>query len=252
MKNKVHLLMRAGLAAAMCLSLFMPVAQARLHGAAAHQKPPAQLKTNTWGAAQWWPESIDEGLDIEETMYIFSGPLLPRSWTDTIVIHHVGTPSGEVSSQTIHNAHIGNGWLGIGYHYVIHKDGTIERGRPLMTEGAHAYGHNSHTVGINLTGNFEWENPTDEQIESLIELLASLCRIFHLPVNRYSIVGHGDLNATACPGWNLYRRLPEIRSEVSRRVGKPETVEPKDTKKRTEDSPLKRRNSLTQKHRLGR
>ena len=91
MKNKVHLLMRAGLAAAMCLSLFMPVAQARLHGAAAHQKPPAQPKTNTWGAAQWWPESIDEGLDIEETMYIFSGPLLPRSWTDTIVIHHVGT-----------------------------------------------------------------------------------------------------------------------------------------------------------------
>ena len=224
MKNKGHLLLRTGLAAAMCLTLFMPVTQARLHGAAAHQKQPAQSKPNSWGAGLWWPESIDEGLDIEETMYVFAGPLLPRSWTDTIVIHHVGTPSGEVSSQTIHNAHIGNGWLGIGYHYVIHKDGTIERGRPLMSEGAHAYGHNSHTVGINLTGNFEWETPTDEQIESLIELLTSLCRIFHLPSDGTSIIGHGDLNATACPGWNLYRRLPEIRSEVSQRLGKDANV----------------------------
>ena len=233
-----------------CLVSFMPEAQARLHGAAAHQKPPQKPKTEAW--SQFWPESIDEGLDIEETQYVFDGPLLPRSWTDAIVIHHVGVPSGEVSSGTIHLAHIGNGWLGIGYHYVIHKDGTIERGRPLLAEGAHAYGHNSHTVGINLTGNFDWEVPTDEQIESLTDLLTSLCRIFHLPANRYSIVGHEDLNATACPGWNLYILLPEIRSRVSQRLGQTETVEAGTIGNKITERPVNRRNSLPTNRRNGR
>ncbi|MBP9550733.1 MAG: hypothetical protein KBE34_02250, partial [Veillonella sp.] len=33
-----------------------------------------------------------------------------------------------------------NGWAGIGYHFVIRKDGTIERGRPLSVVGAHDKG----------------------------------------------------------------------------------------------------------------
>lgn len=223
MKQGRRLLLRCGVTLAACLVLAMPVSEARPHGSEAHQKPSQSSKTEQ--RLPGWPDSIDEGLDIVETQYEFDGPLLPRSWTDTIVIHHVGVPSGEVSAQSIHNSHLGNGWLGIGYHYVIHKDGTIERGRPLMTEGAHAYAHNDHTVGINLTGNFEWEEPTEEQLESLVELLTSLCRIFHLPADDSTIVGHEDLNSTACPGWNLYVLLPEIRNEVRNRLGSNANVE---------------------------
>ena len=106
------------------------------------------------------------------------------------------------------------GWAGIGYHYVIRKDGTIERGRPLAAVGAHAQGHNFDTVGINVTGNFDTERPTAEQLASLERLLVFLCRIYDIEAGVTTIEGHRDVNATDCPGDNLYRLLPQIRRDV--------------------------------------
>ena len=131
-----------------------------------------------------------------------------------IVIHHVGIPDGDTSAAAIHRAHLANGWAGIGYHYVIRKNGVIERGRPLAVVGAHAYGENYHTVGINVTGNFEKEVPTDAQMKSLTELVTALCRIYHIDPGPATIVGHRDVNSTDCPGKNLYRLLPQLRVHV--------------------------------------
>jgi hypothetical protein len=156
-----------------------------------------------------------EGIPVVETNFKFTEHLLVRPKTDMIVIHHVGIPDGDTSAAAIHRAHLANGWAGIGYHYVIRKNGTIERGRPLATVGAHAYGENYHTVGINVTGNFDKEIPTNAQIASLERLLASVCRIYDIDVSAATIVGHRDVNNTDCPGKNLYRRLPEIRDDVA-------------------------------------
>lgn len=155
-----------------------------------------------------------EGLDIVETNFHFVEPLLVRPKTDMIVIHHVGIPDGDTSAAAIHRAHLANGWAGIGYHYVIRKNGVIERGRPLATVGAHAYGENYHTVGINVTGNFDKEVPTDAQMKSLTELVTALCRIYHIDPGPATIVGHRDVNSTDCPGKNLYRLLPQLRDDV--------------------------------------
>ena len=165
-----------------------------------------------------------EGLAIEETNFHFREPLLVRPKTDMIVIHHVGIPDGDTSAAAIHRAHLANGWAGIGYHYVIRKNGVIERGRPLAVVGAHAYGENYHTVGINVTGNFEKEVPTDAQknidllngniLKSLTELVTALCRIYHIDPGPATIVGHRDVNSTDCPGKNLYRLLPQLRDDV--------------------------------------
>lgn len=156
-----------------------------------------------------------EGIAIKETNFKFTEPLLVRPKTDMIVIHHVGIPDGDTSAAAIHRAHLANGWAGIGYHYVIRKDGTIERGRPLATVGAHAYGENYHNVGINVTGNFDKEIPTQAQITSLEALLVSVCRIYDIDISVATIVGHRDVNNTDCPGNNLYRLLPEIRDDVA-------------------------------------
>lgn len=155
-----------------------------------------------------------EGLVIEETNFHFTEPLLVRPKTDMIVIHHVGIPDGDTSAAAIHRAHLANGWAGIGYHYVIRKNGVIERGRPLAVVGAHAYGENYHTVGINVTGNFDKEVPTDAQMKSLTELVTALCRIYHIDPGPATIVGHRDVNSTDCPGKNLYRLLPQLRDDV--------------------------------------
>lgn len=156
-----------------------------------------------------------EPFPVVETNFTFHETLLVRPKTDMIVIHHVGIPDGDTSAAAIHKAHLANGWAGIGYHYVIRKDGTIERGRPLATVGAHAEGQNYHTVGINVTGNFEKETPTQNQIASLEKLLVFLCQTYDIHPSAATIVGHRNVNSTDCPGKNLYRLLPEIRDDVA-------------------------------------
>ena len=94
------------------------------------------------------------------------------------------------------------------------KDGTIEIGRPHWTIGAHTYGENSHTIGIHVCGNFEIGEPTSKQIESLAMLLANICTDYGLPIDTTHVVGHRDLMATACPGYNLYKILQTIRGKA--------------------------------------
>lgn len=159
-----------------------------------------------------------EPMAVKETHFQFRETLLLRPKTDMIVIHHVGIPDGDTSAAAIHRAHLANGWAGIGYHYVIRKDGTIERGRPLATVGAHAEGQNYHTVGINVTGNFEKEIPTPAQIHSLEGLVAWICKTYSIVPGPSTIVGHRDVNSTDCPGRNLYSLLPQIRKDVARKL----------------------------------
>lgn len=193
---------------------------------AAQVRPASTEKADTYqkgqaahddGLSVYNPEkdaAPSEGLAIEETNFHFTEPLLVRPRTDMIVIHHVGIPDGDTPAAAIHRAHLANGWAGIGYHYVIRKNGVIERGRPLAVVGAHAYGENYHTVGINVTGNFDKEVPTDAQMKSLTELVTALCRIYHINPGPATIVGHRDVNSTDCPGKNLYRLLPQLRDDV--------------------------------------
>lgn len=145
-------------------------------------------------------------LDIVETNLDFKS-LSERSYTDMVVIHHTGCNDIDASAEQIHGWHLGQGWAGIGYHYVIRKDGTIERGRPEWAIGSHAYGENSHTIGIHLSGDFEQAEPTVEQVEKCALLIADICERYSIPVNRDHVVGHGELMATSCPGRNLQFRL---------------------------------------------
>lgn len=102
-----------------------------------------------------------------------------------VVIHH--TASEDVSRETIDQWHKDRGWDGIGYHFVIRKDGTLEKGRDFSKIGAHAKGRNNYT-GIALTGYDEF---TDEQIETLTSIL-----------RQFNIV-HIERHHEECPGKGL-------------------------------------------------
>ena len=57
-----------------------------------------------------------------------------------------------LDAKTIKRWHVdGNGWLDIGYHFVIKTDGTIEQGRSLEMQGAHTKGHND-SIGVCYIG----------------------------------------------------------------------------------------------------
>lgn len=138
-----------------------------------------------------------------------------RQQTNMIVVHHTGDPSDDdLSAAEIHASHKAQGWAGIGYHYVIRKDGTVERGRPRWAVGAHTYGRNRDTIGIHVCGNFDIAEPTEAQLSSLSQLIAELCNIYGLIASDDIVVGHRDLMATACPGENLYNKMQDIRGNA--------------------------------------
>jgi N-acetylmuramoyl-L-alanine amidase len=161
--------------------------------------------------ASWYIPSSLPGVAVRPT-YLKFGALENRFVTDCIVVHHIGMANNDdVSAETGHQWHLNQGWSGIGYHFIIRKDGTIEEGRPLGTIGAHVYGENRHTIGINLVGNFENAVPTEAQKASAARLIASLCTVYQLdPVWQSTVKGHRDLNATACPGRYLYAQMPDL------------------------------------------
>ena len=111
-------------------------------------------------------------IEIIENGLVFNN-LKRRSSTSMVVLHH--SASRDVPAAEIHALHLAKGWYGIGYHFVIRKNGSIERGRPLEMIGAHAGPEvNGHSIGICLTGDFMKEVPVAAQIESLLKLLAWL------------------------------------------------------------------------------
>ena len=153
------------------------------------------------------PTIVDYNLEFSD--------LTERDYTDMIVIHHTGNPEDDdLSAEEIHESHLAQGWAGIGYHFVIRKDGTIEQGRPIDTIGAHAYGANSHTIGIHVCGNFELAYPTQAQVESLSYLVGWVAEQYNIPPDYMHVVGHRDLMATACPGENLYNLLQTVRGKA--------------------------------------
>jgi len=99
---------------------------------------------------------------------LYSFALSAEVDTTKAVIHH--TASHDVSVEEIDRWHKERGWDGIGYHYVIRKNGRVETGRSLWKQGAHAKGRNNQ-VGIALTGYDEFN---DLQINSLKGLLSKL------------------------------------------------------------------------------
>ena len=104
--------------------------------------------------------------------------------TTKAVIHH--TASHDVSAKTINKWHKKRGWDGIGYHFIIRTDGTVEKGRDLSKKGAHAKGRNNW-VGIALTGYDKFSNP---QINSLKKLLRDE-KISHIERHHRNCPGEG-------------------------------------------------------------
>lgn len=159
-------------------------------------------------------KTLDE-LEIGSCYLSFKDDMEFREGTGAIVIHHAGTTRDEdMTVSAIHEMHLGNGWSGIGYHFVVHKDGTIEEGRPLSYQGAHAYQNNQYSVGICMTGNYNLAYPPQEQVLAVEQLTAAICHKYNFPAEDYTIFGHRDLNDTSCPGEKFYPYLPQLIKNV--------------------------------------
>jgi N-acetylmuramoyl-L-alanine amidase len=115
-----------------------------------------------------------------------------------IVIHCSATmPSQKIGVSEIRKRHIAKGWADIGYHFVIRRDGEVEEGRNIETDGAHVFGHNKNSIGICMVGGLREGDPsiaeanyTDQQWTALRELVISLIQRFP----KAQLYGHRDLS----------------------------------------------------------
>jgi N-acetylmuramoyl-L-alanine amidase len=116
-----------------------------------------------------------------------------------IVIHQSASNNPKHDNlETIRQWHKERGFKDVGYHFFIKKDGTVSKGRDEDKEGAHVKNHNKGSLGICLSGEGE---KTPEQLRALEVLLIDLCSRHDL--EKKDILGHNDLAATECPGFNL-------------------------------------------------
>jgi len=119
-----------------------------------------------------------------------------RAKTDYIVVHCAATPPTlDIGKVEIDRWHRAQGWLMIGYHFVIRRDGTIEKGRDVDAIGSHVAGYNSTSVGISLVGGVDAngkpeDNFTSAQFAALAELLIELKAKYP----KADILGHRDFS----------------------------------------------------------
>jgi N-acetyl-anhydromuramyl-L-alanine amidase AmpD len=106
--------------------------------------------------------------------------LKPLKQVDLLVVHCSATkPTQDIGAKEIDAWHRKAGWLMIGYHFVIRRDGTVEEGRPADRVGSHVRGHNSNSIGICMVGGVDdkmrpADNFTPEQKLALLVLLRRL------------------------------------------------------------------------------
>jgi len=128
-----------------------------------------------------------------------------------IIVHCSATREGDdsINAEVIDRWHKKRGWKGIGYHFVILIDGSIETGRMINKCGAHTKGMNCSSIGVCYIGGVESERNEDgkyeakdtrtpEQIATLLELLRLLKKIYP----EAKINGHRDFAAKACPSFD--------------------------------------------------
>ena len=145
--------------------------------------------------------------------------LLRPRW---IVVHTAADPRDggmrDTTAAEIDAWHKARGWTGIGYHYLVRRNGQIQNGRPETRVGAHAAGVNSVSLGVCLSGHGDLVPPTDAQYESLIRLLTQLCKRYNIP--HTNIVGHREIHkidpsvrtTKTCPGKKV--DMDKIRESV--------------------------------------
>ena len=122
----------------------------------------------------------------------------------TLIVIHCSAvkPDQSSSAAQIDTWHRQRGFhLGIGYHYVIRRDGTIEPGRPEWMVGAHCLNHNAHSIGICYEGGLDIRGqPADTRTAEQKQSMRRLIEELHERYPRALVVGHRDLDPKkACP-----------------------------------------------------
>ena len=134
---------------------------------------------------------------------------------DRIILHCSATEEGKhYGVEDIRRWHVeGNGWLDIGYHFVILLDGQLKKGRDLDVPGAHVRYHNSTTVGVCYVGGLRKGEPADTMTEMQELTWIALVRSLRVVFGKLSVHGHNEYAAKACPSFDVQSKYGFLNNE---------------------------------------
>jgi N-acetyl-anhydromuramyl-L-alanine amidase AmpD len=132
-----------------------------------------------------------------------------RKKTDSIIIHCAATKASmDIGYKEIRKWHVeDNGWDDVGYHFIIRRNGQLEKARPEGYSGAHAPSHNSRSIGICLVGGMAEDGSAENNFT--LEQFLTLKDLVNMIMDKYSditeVLGHCDVqeNKPNCPGFNV-------------------------------------------------
>jgi N-acetylmuramoyl-L-alanine amidase len=124
-----------------------------------------------------------------------------------IIVHCTASEDSlDIGFREIDEWHRQRGWLsdsGIscGYHWIVRRDGRVERGRPEVERGAHAgYEVNKHSIGVVWVGT---NKIGFNQRKQLLRVLRGLINTYDL--EETDVLGHNELPDVkkGCPVINM-------------------------------------------------
>lgn len=154
---------------------------------------------------------------------IADGIVGPKTWEklgvtqsryiNEIIVHCSATAEGkDFTIDDIKRWHLARGFSDIGYHYIIYRDGSINKGRDESKIGAHCTGHNSNSIGVCYIGGCaaDGKTPKDTRTEaqknSLLKLLSELKKKYPKAV----IHSHKDYANKACPSFDATKEYSSL------------------------------------------
>ena len=192
---------------------------------------PLTSTANRWNGSKTPQDVFTFVASVEELDAEFS--TVRRDVTE-VIIHATETYSNKnIGSPEINDIHNKLGHDGTGFHYVIRRDGSLQRGRPVNRKGEHApvNDHNDFSIGIVMVGGLAaasgQENPsrsphsfTRAQFTTLEQFLESFYRKF--PGGQ--VFGHNDVDIAEL---DPYFDVPDYVESIFRKTNK--TTDPLNT-----------------------
>ncbi|MDE6346682.1 MAG: N-acetylmuramoyl-L-alanine amidase [Muribaculaceae bacterium] len=125
---------------------------------------------------------------------------------DKIILHCSATPEGhDYTVADIDRWHRERGFNGIGYHYVIYLDGTVNPGRSIERIGAHCIGQNSNSIGICYIGGVttDGKTPKDTRTPAQRKALRELVDTLRKKYPGATVHGHYEFANKDCPSFKI-------------------------------------------------
>lgn len=153
--------------------------------------------------------------------------ITPGRFINMLIVHCAATPEGkDFTSQSVSAWHEARNFsfymdpksgkkMYVGYHYLIHLDGTVEECRPESVRGCHTSGYNANSIGICYIGGVAADGkntPKDTRTPAQKSALVNLLKRLKDKYPGASIHGHNEFAAKACPSFNVKAEFKNFMS----------------------------------------